>query len=40
MSDLPIGFISGWISDPQWVQEVVAARMERGDAVISRRADE
>ena len=34
MSDLPVGFISGWISDPQWVQEVVAARIERGDAAM------
>lgn len=34
MSDLPSGFVSGWVSDPQRVAGVIAERTQRGDAVM------
>lgn len=33
MSDLPIGFATGWISDPARVQDSILERAQRGDAV-------
>jgi len=35
MSDLNPLFVSGWISDPERVAEVIRERHERGDAVTS-----
>lgn len=34
MSDLPASFVSGWISDPCRVADVISERSQRGDAVM------
>src|SRR5436309_1731905 len=34
MSELPSCFVSGWVSDPDRVADVIAERTQRGDAVM------